>query len=99
MTKMNFNLSDGLFQLRRALMDKFPSGGMQLDDAQTDELVAFLKELGVMAQRMENEISRHRWNEPALREQIAELEAELARPNTNVRLFPVVSRPLPGGAA
>lgn len=109
MAKMSLALSDGLFELRRNLTGTYPSGGMVLDDEQADNLFKLLKELGVMARRLENEISRHRWNEQAMRDKkrIAEetrrVIAEIERPGTNVALFPVVARPfsdgLPGGAA
>ena len=98
--KLSLALSDGLFELRRSFAATFPSGGMVLDDEQTDQLVTLLKEFGAMARRLENEVSRSRWNEPALRDRIAEAEkilAETKRPGSNVALFPVVPRPFQDG--
>lgn len=109
MAKMSLELSDTLFELRRELTSRFPAGGMVLDDEQTSLLTQTLKELGVIARRLENEVSRHRWNEQARQDakrQARETDrvlAELQRPDTNLRLFPVVPRPfsdgMPGGAA
>jgi hypothetical protein len=101
---MSLALSDGLFELRRNLKDAFPSGGIVLDDDQAETLVRLLKELGVMARQLENEVSRHRWNAMAKEDRAAEEQrlteavlAEIARPDTNLQLFPIVPRPFGDG--
>lgn len=83
-----YAVSDGLFELRRMLAD-FAQGGLQMDGETTRDWMSRLKELAVASQRNENEISRHRWNLGARKDQelAAAVAVEATRPGTNLRLL------------
>lgn len=95
---MNLEVSVALLQLRRGYAE-FQHGGHVMTSEEVTGLVALLRELGAMARRLENENSRHRWNEAARRErgQAQAVMDAIASPNSNVALFPIVPRPFSDG--
>lgn len=88
-----YEVSDGLFQLRRLLAD-FEDSGVTMDGATTREWRNRLKELALAAKKKENEISRHRWNLAARKDQelAAAVAIEATRPGTNLLLLAPVAR-------
>ena len=102
--RMSRELSDRLYSMRRALADH-DQGGVILSGDQVRGFIAELKNLGVLAQQLENEVSRHRWNEAARKDlariatETAAITAEAARPGTNLRLLGRMALPIGDGAA
>lgn len=98
--KMTYEVSDGLFNFRRFL-DEFEDTGVTLDGPTVRELRRQIKELGIQASALENEVSRHRWNSRADDDaHDATLHAvgwELAKPETNLVLFPSFMRQFSDG--
>lgn len=99
MARLSLELSDGLAELRDLLSDYTHEPlVLQPDDARTlMEVCAVLRD---RARKLENEVSRGRWNREARRERLAEADAILAAvaaPESNVRLFPVIPRPFSDG--
>ncbi len=100
MAKMSLELSDGLQQLKRELAE-YDHEPRILDPQDARVLIECVELLHQRARDLENEVSAKRWNEEARRDRILEMDrilSEIQRPGTNVRLFPVVERPLFGGA-
>lgn len=95
-----YELSDRLLSLRRKFAE-FALEGICLDGGQATAVAHELKELGLLANRREHEISRHRWNAEARAERAAEekMLEELARPGTNVVHLNFVRHDTLGGAA
>lgn len=101
-----YELSDGLFELRR-MLDDYGHEARMLDPADARAFAACLKEFGAMALKLEHEVSRHRWNSAARADRAMEeaVAQEALRPNTNLRLFwPAFrgfsdGRPRPGAAS
>lgn len=109
--KFNLELSDGLKELKQQF-DQYTHEARVLDPADAMVLQDVCEVLFRRARKLENELSAHRCNEAARRDQdrlgeeSAAIAAELARPDTNLALFPVIPRPFtdghprqPGGAA
>lgn len=94
MAKFTLELSDGLAELAMILRD-FTHEPRILDPQDAAALVASIELMHGSARALETQLSRHMWNEPALRERLAEQQkiAEISRPGSNVTLFPVVPRP------
>jgi hypothetical protein len=95
---MSLELSDTLEAMRRQLSE-FEHEGCWMDAEAVATTLRLLRDLTLLARQLENEVSRLRWNEPALRQQIAEARvvAEAQRPDTNLRLFPAPHRPFDDG--
>lgn len=93
--KMSLELSAGLFEARRIVND-YAEGRLELTPAVMKSFEGILMDFGMLARKLENEVSRHRWNEAARQDRVraAVVVEELSRPDTNVTLFPVVSRPI-----
>lgn len=100
--RMSYDLSDGLGALRSRFANFKDCGGAHLlADHEISEMVGSLQAMRDLALALEHELSRHRWNAEAQNDRLrnaARLGSALAQPNSNVRLFPVVARPLPKGA-
>ncbi len=100
--KMSLELSDTLFELRREF-EPFEHEARVLTPDNARTLSAVLKELGVMARKLENEVSRQRWNDMALAERSVRLAegrriiAESERRGSNIVLFPLGERPFSDG--
>lgn len=98
-------LSDGLGRLADDL-EQFVRGGLTIDGGTVVALVYNIRRFHRLSRALENEISRYRWNECARKDRDAEAQAiaaEVARPGSNVTLFPAMQRiamgDLPEGAA
>lgn len=92
-------LSDDLSALLRSFND-YRHGGMSLDSDAVEALCTHLEQMGREARLLENAVSRHLWNQAAARDEAKQTErvlAALAKPNSNVALFPVIPRPVYGG--
>jgi len=91
-----YELSDGLFELRRAFLSN-EGHDVQLTPEQVSCMSALLMHFGQTALKYAHEISRHRWNEKAHTDPpVLDLLDEAARPGTNVVLIDI-GRP-PAGA-
>lgn len=91
MAKFSLDLSEGLEQLA-AELKPYETKALVLAPGDAKTLRACVDLLWQAARRLENEVSRHRWNEGAreLREQsvTATVVEEAARPGSNVKMFP-----------
>ncbi len=98
MPKLSLDLSDDLGRLADNL-DGLTRDGLSLDREATAILAATLRSLYRAARALETEVSRHRWNEAARLERadIGRILDAATRPGSNVKLFPVIHRPIPGG--
>jgi hypothetical protein len=102
--KFTLELSDGLAQLSD-LFVPYQHEPMMLDPEDARTIRRCIKKLRDAARSLENEASRLKWNEPTLRQQIAEgrrVAAEIERQGSNVVPFPPRPRPFSdgyGGAA
>lgn len=99
MAKMSLDLSDDLAQLATNF-EQFSHGGLVMDGETCIGIVAEIRKLHRAARRLENEVSRKRWNDAARTEQRHELARvldEVTRPGSNVKLFPVIHRPFSDG--
>lgn len=100
--RMSYDLSDGLGALRLRFANLKDCGGAHLlGDHEISEMVGALQAMRELALSLEHEVSRHRWNAEAQNDRLryaARLGSALAQPNSNVRLFPVVARPIPKDA-
>jgi len=97
----SLELSDGLHELRRHLMNFMHEPRIfDPDDARVLAECCGLLEL--RARELECEVSKFRWNEQARRENARHLTHSLldeaTRPGSNVKLFPIVRRPVPPSA-
>lgn len=100
MARLSLELSDGLAELRGLLSDYVHEPRI-LDPEDARTLMDVCAVLRNRARKLENEVSRSRWNREARHERLAEAEtvlAAVAAPESNVRLFPVVPRPFTDGA-
>lgn len=71
--------------------------GVRLSPADVRGLVEMLADIGQQVGAMERELSATRWNGRAARDHIVEIVlAETRRQGSNLVLFPVIGRPLPG---
>lgn len=105
MAAFSLELSDGLRELREQLtiFAAAPEGAPAPQVAILASCVALLES---RARTLECEVSRHRWNNAARVERAREMGrilTEATRPGSNVKLFPVIHRPIlagqPEGAA
>lgn len=98
MTKMSLDLSDDLGRLADDF-DQFAHGGLVLDSGTVLGLVAKLRALHRRARYLETELSRHLWNDAARRDnarhEMHSLLDVATRPDSNVKLFPIIRRPTP----
>ncbi|KQZ87227.1 hypothetical protein ASD64_07250 [Mesorhizobium sp. Root157] len=101
MTDNLYQVSDGLFQLRRALVSHEATGvTLSAEQVQLMNRVLFL--FGQSALKQAHEISRHRWNAAARADHGSEdrVLEEAMRPGTNLFLLANVGRDgLPGASA
>ncbi|MCK9551594.1 hypothetical protein [Aquamicrobium sp.] len=82
-----YELSDGLFELRRAFVANEGASVVMSTD-QVSWMGTILMHFGQMALRQAHEISRHRWNEAARADPpVIELVEEAMRPESNVVLL------------
>lgn len=101
MARMSHELSDGLRDLARD-MAVFSPGGLVLDTENLNRLVAMVRKYRNLALSLENEVSASRWNNRG-RLQVAGFDdpaaviAAVETPGSNVRLFPMLSRPFSDG--
>lgn len=96
---LSLELSDGLHELLHQF-DDYTHEPRVLAPEDARALQACLKMLRTSARNLENEVSAKRWNEDAARDRLAETStilAEVHRPGTNVRLFPIIPRPFSDG--
>lgn len=97
----SLELSDGLHEMRGLLLD-YTHEPRILDPQDAAALVKCLGLLELRARELECEVSKFRWNEQARRENARHLTHELldiaTRPDSNVKLFPVIRRPVPPSA-
>lgn len=100
MAKLSPQLSDDLGRLADDF-DQFVHGGLVLDGQTVLGIVSRLRELGRVARELETDLSRHHWNEKARRDNARATTHDLlslaTTPGSNVKLFPVIRRPLPAG--
>lgn len=96
---MSYELSDGLARLRQQFERLQDCGGTRLiGEQEITGMVAQLRAIHALAQRLENEVSASRWNSAARRDRTRNLAADIvsaSRPGSNVRIFPVIARPIP----
>lgn len=101
MSTFSLELSDGLHELRGLLLD-YTHEARILDPQDARILVDCCKLLELRARDLEGEVSKFRWNEQARRENAQHLTHSLldvaTRPGSNVKLFPVIRRPVPPSA-
>lgn len=98
MSKFSLQLSDGIHELRDSLA--ILAGKQKpitvAEATALDQTCVILEHL---ARELECEVSRHRWNELARKERQAaetvQLLEETKRAGSNVKLFPVIRRPIP----
>tara|TARA_A100001391_G_scaffold50885_1_gene30980 strand:- start:48603 stop:48827 length:225 start_codon:yes stop_codon:yes gene_type:complete len=64
MSRMTYDLSDGLANLRRSFAERL-GAGVFIEPTSIADLASTLGALEERSRLMENEISRHRWNEAA----------------------------------
>lgn len=82
-----YELSDGLFELRRAFVAN-EGDKVILTAEQVSWMCTILMHFGQTALRQAHEISRHRWNELARADSpVIEIMDEAMRPGSNVILF------------
>lgn len=97
----SLELSDDLHELRGLLLDYCHEPRI-LDPQDARVMVECCKQLELRARELENEVSKFRWNEQARRDNARHLTHELldvaTRPGSNVKLFPVIRRPVPPSA-
>ena len=87
MAEMRYDLSEGLFALRRLLTGHRRSG-IFLDATAVLAIVDQLKHFSFMAQKLEHEIGRYRWNEARAQHLAAEAQpATPVQPAGNVAPF------------
>ncbi|PYE86885.1 hypothetical protein [Phyllobacterium leguminum] len=91
-----FELSDRLKHLEQ-IFARFEEKGVNVSPRGVDALMRTLKEFRETAMALENEVSRHRWNDAARRERAQRQRQLLADAvgTGDVMLFPVISRPEP----
>lgn len=99
-------VSDGCFGLMQ-LMNSYGDHVHELKGSDVHAIAVRLSELGGSALRLENEVSRHRWNELARREAVERaaqekarlaLETEASQPGSNLVLLSF-ERPFSDGGA
>ena len=96
---LSLELSDGLHQLLHQF-DDYTHEARVLSPEDARLLQVCIDQVRAQAGTLENEVSKKRWNEDAARDRLAETDnilAELQRPGSNVRLFPVAPRPFSDG--
>jgi hypothetical protein len=102
MSKVQCSVSESLSQLRRFFAD-YEGTGVQLSGDAVRTLRSELKEMLIAARRIEHAAERSDWKRPSAdRETTNAVVAELGRPDSNLRLFPVIHRTFhdgQGGAA
>lgn len=103
MGKARSSVSESLSQLRRFFAD-YEGTGVQLSGDAVRTLRSELKEMLIAARQIEHAAERSDWKRQprADRETANAVVAELGRPDSNLRLFPVIHRPFHdgrGGAA
>lgn len=105
MARMSLALSDTLAELGQ-MFSGFQHERRVLEPHQANLLCQILKDLGLQARDIENQLSAKLWNEAAHQDRLDEAEriATVAGlPGSNVKLFPVIPRPfsddLPRGCA
>lgn len=100
MAKLSLELSDSLGRLADDF-DQFVHGGLVLDGQSVLGIVSRLRELRRLAREMETDLSKLRWNEKARRDNARAATHDLlslaTTPGSNVKLFPVICRPIPAG--
>lgn len=98
MARFSLELSDGLADLA-GLFDNYTHEARVLDPDDARAFRACVRLLLQRARELENEVSRHRWNDEARREREAQeaIVAEAMRPGTNLRLFALPHRPIGDG--
>ncbi|RWG12259.1 MAG: hypothetical protein EOQ55_27290 [Mesorhizobium sp.] len=105
MARMSLALSDSLTELGQ-MFSGFQTERRILEPHDARMLCQILKDLGLQARAIENQLSAKLWNEAARQDRVDEAEriaAVASQPGSNVKLFPAISRPfsdgLPGGRA
>lgn len=97
-TDRNYGLEDRLADLRRRFAS-YAYDGVALTAEDVVGLIWELEQCRDEAARLARELSASRWNDRAAFDEVADLVlAEAGRPGTNLLLFPVVGRPIPGDA-
>lgn len=101
MATFSLDLSDGLHELRGQLLS-FAANDRGLLPHHAATLAACCALLELRARELECEVSKFRWNElaqrDAARHQMHSLLDVATRPGSNVKLFPVIRRPVPPSA-